>query len=532
MSRQLARVTIRLILSGILIIGPTLTEAQEDGDDVVIGTYRVFHSRILDEDRLLVVHLPHGYETDKIAYPVLYHLYGDNITDYIAPAMIACDKLGQTGEAPPMIIVGVANTNRYRDNLPFNPDGSPGGADAFLHFFKEELIPFIDTEYRTRPFRLLAGPQAGAVFALHALITDPAVFDFYVTTNPFEGDEQLTQRLLSMTEEFLSETTPLKKFFYMACEDDDPSHSLELARALAAAVEAIRPEGLTFHSVVNRASGFFIPPVPVLEALRTYFDGFRLGEDVQVDSLEDITARYERLSEDYGFAVDVPEHLLTFVGVNLQRRGKFEEAIEVHEYQRRLYPRSLNALFQLGEIHRTLGHHDKALELYRAFLSIRATDADLIVRRTAALERYINESAVYLVEREIGRNGIEAGLDLYRKLKSDPANSRTFPETDWNALGYRLLNAGRAADAVRILEIAVELYPRSANAHDSLGEAYLRAGDMKKAIENYRRSLELDPKNTNAAEMLKKLREKRRQDSGDDLDPNDVGALQGSLRSA
>ncbi len=508
-SKKLHNVFIPLLLSASFLLLPGPALAQKDGDDVVIGTYRVFHSRLLDEDRLLVVHLPRGYETEKISYPVLFHLYGDNINDYIAPAVVACEKLGETGETPPLIIVGVANTNRYRDNLPFAPDGSPAGADKFLRFFKEELIPFIDGEYRTKPFRLLAGPQAGAVFALHSLITDPDVFDFYVTTDPFEGDERLTRRLLGMAEDYFSKAGSLEAFFYMALEDSDPAPALEQAKAFAAAVEAHRPKGFAFHSVVNKASGFFIPPVPVLEALRTFFDGFRLGEDVQVENLAELVAHYEKLSETYGFAVDVPEHTLTFAGVNLQRRGQFDEAIEIHEYQRRLYPGSLNALFQLGEIHRVLGHHAEALQFYKEFLSIRATDADLIVRRAAALERYINESAVYLIEKEIGKSGIEAGLELYRKLKRDPQNTRLFPETDFNALGYTLLNRARADDAIRIFRLAVELYPRSANAYDSLGEAYMRAGDVKRAIENYRKSLELDPENTNAAEMLKKLRDKR-----------------------
>jgi tetratricopeptide (TPR) repeat protein len=507
--RRTRMMFVLLILSSCFLILPAPARAQKDGDDVVIGKYRIFHSRIFDEDRLLLVHLPRGYETEKISYPVLFHLYGDNINDYIAPAMVACEKLGETGEAPPVIIVGVANTDRYRDNLPFRPDGSPAGADTFLRFFKEELIPFIDAEYRTKPFRLLAGPQAGSVFALYSLVTDPAVFDFFVTTNPFEGDERMTRRLLALAEKRLSETARLENFFYMACEDSDPALALEQAKALAAAVEAARPEGFQFHSVVNRASGFFITPVPVLDALRTFFDGFRLNEDVQVENLGELVAHYEKLSEVYGFAVDVPEHTLTFAGANLQRRGKFDEAIEIHEYQRRLYPGSLNALFQLGEIHRNLGHHEKALEFYKAFLSIRSTDADMVVRRAAALERYVNGSAVFLVEREIEKSGLEAGLKLFRKLKNDPQNTRTFAESDWNALGYKLLNRGRAADAVRVFAITVELYPRSANAYDSLGEAYMKAGDTKKAVENYRKSLELDPKNTNAAEMLKKLLDKK-----------------------
>ena len=64
-----------------------------------------------------------------------------------------------------MILVGVANTERYRDNLPFQRDGSPGGADKFLRFFAEELIPFIDEELSQQGFsnigRTTGRPYAG-----------------------------------------------------------------------------------------------------------------------------------------------------------------------------------------------------------------------------------------------------------------------------------------------------------------------------------------------------------------------------------
>lgn len=63
----------------------------------------------------------------------------------------------------------------------------------------------------------------------------------------------------------------------------------------------------------------------------------------------------------------------------------------------------------------------------------------------------------------------------------------------------------RVADAVAVFEKNVERSARSANAYDSLGEAYAAAGDREQAIANYQRSLELDPKNTNAVEWLRTL---------------------------
>lgn len=139
-----------LISTTLFFSGQTLCFAQKEGDDVVIGKYKVIHSQILDEDRLLFVHLPQDYEVTRLAYPVLYLLWVD-VYNYFADAAIVTEKLGSTGEIPPVIIIGVANTNRYRDLLPVKTRdrGEGGGADNFLRFLEDELIPHVNATYRT-----------------------------------------------------------------------------------------------------------------------------------------------------------------------------------------------------------------------------------------------------------------------------------------------------------------------------------------------------------------------------------------------
>ena len=75
-----------------------------------------------------------------------------------------------------------------------------------------------------------------------------------------------------------------------------------------------------------------------------------------------------------------------------------------------------------------------------------------------------------------------------------------------NRLGYQYLYFwGDGEVAIVLLRLAIEIYPESANAHDSLGEAYLLAGENELAAVNYRRSLELDPGNENARAALRRL---------------------------
>jgi CubicO group peptidase (beta-lactamase class C family) len=77
-----------------------------------------------------------------------------------------------------------------------------------------------------------------------------------------------------------------------------------------------------------------------------------------------------------------------------------------------------------------------------------------------------------------------------------------------NDKGYDLMKEKKLKEAVEIFRLNVFAFPKSANAFDSLGEAYLEAGDRQSAIENYKKSLLLNPGNENAREVLKKLEDK------------------------
>lgn len=85
--------------------------------------------------------------------------------------------------------------------------------------------------------------------------------------------------------------------------------------------------------------------------------------------------------------------------------------------------------------------------------------------------------------------------------------SGAVPEDTLNGVSYRLLRLKQTADAIRLFELNTTLHPQSANAYDSLAEAYMTAGRKPQAIENYQRSLALNPHNDNATHMLAKLRQ-------------------------
>jgi CubicO group peptidase (beta-lactamase class C family) len=99
------------------------------------------------------------------------------------------------------------------------------------------------------------------------------------------------------------------------------------------------------------------------------------------------------------------------------------------------------------------------------------------------------------------------GVALERQFARMRADSLQFAvsEPELNGLGYYLLSHRRTVSAIDVFRLNVLAFPRSANAYDSLGEAYLARGDTSLAVANYRKSLELDPGNTNAVNVLQRI---------------------------
>jgi tetratricopeptide (TPR) repeat protein len=109
------------------------------------------------------------------------------------------------------------------------------------------------------------------------------------------------------------------------------------------------------------------------------------------------------------------------------------------------------------------------------------------------------------VSATIASSGIEAATRQYQDLKAARPTNYNFDEDELNALGYQLLRTNKFKEAIRILQLNVDAYPRSGNVYDSLGEAYMDDGDKAQSIANYQKSLQLNPNNANAVKMLKKL---------------------------
>jgi predicted alpha/beta superfamily hydrolase len=179
-------------------------------------------SAIVGQEYDLCVNLPRGYQDTSKAFPVIFLL--DAQWDF--PLLQAL--YGQQyydGFIPGAIIVGITwggvNPNhdslRARDLTPtiVRQRSASGGAPKFLKFIKNELIPYIEQNYRAaRSGRTLIGSSFGGLFTLYALFQETALFDRYVLTSPAVGWDN--DVLFSFEKEYAAKNTQLPVRLFIA----------------------------------------------------------------------------------------------------------------------------------------------------------------------------------------------------------------------------------------------------------------------------------------------------------------------------
>ena len=147
---------------------------------------KIIFSKSVDDTFHVFISLPNSYSDSEKNYPVLYVLDGD-IAFGMAASIARYLQIGEN--IPELIIVGIgygsldnsAADKRRRDYRPV----ASGGAENFLKFLNDELIPFIDASYRTIPEdKTINGYSIGGLFGLYTLFTRPETFSRYIIGSP------------------------------------------------------------------------------------------------------------------------------------------------------------------------------------------------------------------------------------------------------------------------------------------------------------------------------------------------------------
>lgn len=175
-----------------------MAEKQPQQDIRNNFTQRIYSKNVGDSFSAFI-HLPNDYDTSgKKKYPVVFVLDANLYADIF---QVTLSKYEPVGLLPSVILVGIGykdfaamDSLRERDDtypvaMPEYEMKNSGGADKFLQFINNELVPLVDSRYKTDTLhRVLFGHSLSGYFVAYALHQNlqnhNPVFTHYIAASP------------------------------------------------------------------------------------------------------------------------------------------------------------------------------------------------------------------------------------------------------------------------------------------------------------------------------------------------------------
>jgi predicted alpha/beta superfamily hydrolase len=239
-----------LILTLRMMMTNTVSAQQNSNGDSILNVK--IYSKILSQDRDLIIHLPRNFDTHK-KYPVIYVLDGSSQDQHIADKF---DSLSNLSLVPQTIVVGIPNmsgTNRtfqlvppFMLTDPAKPESPTGTADGFLDFMELELIPFIAEKYSASGPRLFAGNSRGGLLVMYSLIHKPDLFmGRFCFSTPLWRQNNL---LVSKVSEFLVSKKQMNSFLYVSAGANETENIKSGLDTLTLELKQKAPGGFVWYT--------------------------------------------------------------------------------------------------------------------------------------------------------------------------------------------------------------------------------------------------------------------------------------------
>ena len=157
-------------------------------DSIIDNTiYEKIYSKKLNSERLITIQLPRDYNMDEKQdqrYPLFIVFDGDYLFEIVSGNV---DYMSFWGDIPNAIIVGINQIDsRYNDtsvvdNINFTPISSTAN---FFEFVSQELIPYLNKNYRTANFRIAVGHERTGNFINFFLLKKTPIMNGYIIVSP------------------------------------------------------------------------------------------------------------------------------------------------------------------------------------------------------------------------------------------------------------------------------------------------------------------------------------------------------------
>ena len=334
-------------------------------------TTDTIHSQKLNEDREITISLPFSYAQNKTKkYPLLIILDGDYLLDPFEGAL----KYGAYwDDMPEVIIVGITQNQKNERESDCTIDQETGlpeeKGEAFFEFIGQELLPYLQKNYRTAPFKIIAGHDVTAGFLNFYLYKDNPLFNGYISLSPdlATGMEENIPARLALAKQ------PL--FYYHSTADGDlKSTQKQIIRMDSIAKEIKNPNvnyrfdnfigdshySLVIQSIPKVLYQFFSVYQPI--SIPEYNDKIAVLPSGYVDYL---IKKYEVVEKVLGLKATIRINDFQAIEAAILQNKAYDELKDLSALANKNYPKSMLADYELALMYEKKEDFKSALKSYQ-----------------------------------------------------------------------------------------------------------------------------------------------------------------------
>lgn len=320
-------------------------------------------------NRELKIQLPRDYdENQETYYPLILTLDGDYLFEVVAGNT---DYVAYWGDMPEAIVVGV-NQNKTRADDLFVSDNTffPINSGAqFFEFISDELIPFLEDNYRVNDFKVAVGHGESANYIQFFAFKNKPVFQAYIALSP-----SLSPYMTDNLTAFLSDMkTPL--FFYMATATEDFRDNRKEILELNTKIEAIESEhlfyafdnfeGANHYSLANRAipkalQHVFLVYQPIS---RTEYKNNILP--LETSPVDYLIEKYDTIEQLFGIEKQILLNDFRAIAAAINKNEMFDYYKDLAKLARDAYPDTLLNNYYMGRFYEATDNPRRAIQAYQ-----------------------------------------------------------------------------------------------------------------------------------------------------------------------
>lgn len=339
--------------------------------NLIIGQtiYKNLKSSKLGEERELKIQLPRNYEQNKEKkYPVLVVLDGDYLFEPVAGNV---DYYSYWEDIPEMIVVGInQSTSRESDSYYDEQSFLPAGTGAsFFEFIGMELMPFLDSNYRTADFRVIMGHDYTSNFINYYLLKENPLFQGYINLSPDLAPEIETRIFNSLQKS----TNPI--WYYLATSSEDISALKETILNFDSQLKKIDNKNIHYNfDNFEDASHYTLVGNAIPKAIEQIFETYRpiSVQDYNNVLLQTSVSSFDYLVEKYDniltlFGIDKLIRLNDFIAIHnaMEKTKNWDQMKDLSKLAQKHYPNTMLATYFEARYEEETGNPKKAMRIYQ-----------------------------------------------------------------------------------------------------------------------------------------------------------------------